>query len=680
MRSAKENKRQVFILILFVLALLLWVTSRRWIPFLLSLSPFIAQNRDLIQTLEAALNILVILTNGFLAVLTWLMIKSPPAAASQPQPLEPCPPAHIIPGRGASIGWVPRGGIDGVNLDANRRLLITGAMKSGKSRAAAELIRRAVMEEKVPIERIYAPLRRFGCADAESVKTAIRQQVDPKGAALLYIEDLPMHFPYHQRDLLAGAFEALQACRCCTIIVDARNDQLDREYREWLRKQGFATVNLRRLNPRQSAELVDAASRAFDLELDQSAKEKLAERSEGNPERLINPLRRLNNQGRRQVSSAEMEAVIEVSLEEEWQANRGEIRRQNPLAGHILDSLALFHEAGTAPITDLICRHALSQGTNTGLIKPLFSRGKALDGALNFLENYDIMERDSRLYYSDLAVETPEPDPVFASQQLGAWGEKQSLHLRRIFRKGLDDEFAGMLFELALSAHLRADLVSAERWYSTSLRFQKTFHALYNRGVIYYLVGSYRSAIQDYSAALRLEPANDRAYNNRGACYAELDSYTEALEDYTHAIELQPAYVLAYHNRADVYIRTSKLAEAEKDIEEADRLDPDNFYTDVRRGQLAYARQQYEAALGHFEQAQSLADDCGEVHLDLALVLLRLGREQEALQLLDERLASSPLMSELNGVLPEYRQLLVEQPDNPSIQAAVQKLTDFRSS
>ncbi len=678
MSGNRQNKKQFILIALLAAALLLLATSQLWIPFLLSLLPVIAENSELIQALEALLNILSVIITGVLAVLTWLAVKPLPADSSQPQPLEPCPSEHIIPGRGASVNWVPRGGIDGVNLNANRRLLITGSMKSGKSRAAAELIQRAVAGEKVLPGRVFAPLRRFGCADAEGVKTAIRQQVDPKAAILLYIEDLPVHFPHHQIDLLSGAFQALQECRSCFIIVDARNDQLDREYREWLREQGFATINLRRLNARQSAELVDAASLAYNLELDPKAKQVLSERSEGNPERLINPLRRLNNQGQLQVSAVEMEAVMQVSLEEEWQANRVEIRRQNPLAGCILDSLQLFDAAGVTPITDLVCRHALSQYCGAGLRRPLFRRGKLLDRALNFLENYDIMERDARLYYSDLAVEELQPDPDVAAHQLAVWAERQSALFVRPFQKGLDDEFAGMMFELALAAQLRADLISAERWYSVSLYFQKSFHTLYNRGVIYYLVESYHNAIKDYSEALGIEPENDRAYNNRGACFAELDRYVEALADYTRAIELQPEYVLAYHNRADVNIRTGRLAEAEKDIELAEQLDPDHFYNHVRRGQLAYARRQYQAALDYFEQAQNLADDPGEVHLDRALVLLRLGRDQEAQKLIDERLASNPLMIELNGVLPEYKQLLQEQPDNPAVQAAVQKLVDYK--
>lgn len=678
MSGSRLTRKRVTLIVLLAAAFFLLATSKGWIPFLLSLLPVIAENSELIQALEALLNILSVIITGLLAVLTWLAVKPPLAAASQPQPLEPCPPEHIIPGRGASIGWVPRGGIDGVNLDANRRLLITGAMKSGKSRAAAELIRRAVAGEKVLPGRVFAPLRRFGCTDAEGVKNAIRQQVDPKAAVLLYIEDLPVHFPYYQRDLLYGAFEALEECRSCIIILDARNDQLDHDYREWLREQGFETINLRRLNARQSAELVDAASRAYNLELEPEAKQLLAGRSDGNPERLINPLRRLNNQGQRHVSAAELEAVMQVSLDEEWQANRVEIRRQNPLAGCILDSLQLFDAAGITPVTDLVCRHALSQYCGARIRRPIFRRGKLLDAALNFLENYDIMERDGRLYYSDLAVEELQPDPDFAAHQLAVWAERQSALFVRIFQKGLDDEFAGMLFELALAAHLKADLVSAERRYSASLQFQKTFHALYNLGVIHFMIANYRTAVKVYTEALKLDTASDRAYNNRGACYAELEMCDIALADYTRAIELQPAYVLAYHNRADAYIRTGRLVEAEKDILQAFQLDPDNFYNHVRLGQLAYARRQYDQALAAFEQAQSLADDPQEVSLDRALVLLRLGREQEALQAIDERLSSGPLMSELNGVLPDYHQLLQEMPANPAVKTAVQKLIDYR--
>ncbi|MGA9110295.1 MAG: tetratricopeptide repeat protein, partial [Smithella sp.] len=54
--------------------------------------------------------------------------------------------------------------------------------------------------------------------------------------------------------------------------------------------------------------------------------------------------------------------------------------------------------------------------------------------------------------------------------------------------------------------------------------------------------------------AIRLKPNDADAYENRGVVYYKLNQYQTALDDFSKAISLKNNYVDAYKNRGVVYI------------------------------------------------------------------------------------------------------------------------------
>jgi tetratricopeptide (TPR) repeat protein len=73
--------------------------------------------------------------------------------------------------------------------------------------------------------------------------------------------------------------------------------------------------------------------------------------------------------------------------------------------------------------------------------------------------------------------------------------------------------------------------------------------AYYNRGVAYDDLENYTAAIADYTSALKINPDDADAYYNRGVAYYNLEYYNEAIADYTSAIKIDPDYAEAYRNR-----------------------------------------------------------------------------------------------------------------------------------
>ena len=77
--------------------------------------------------------------------------------------------------------------------------------------------------------------------------------------------------------------------------------------------------------------------------------------------------------------------------------------------------------------------------------------------------------------------------------------------------------------------------------------------AFYNRANAYYGAGDLDRAIEDYGAAIRLNPSYASAFSNRGNAYSLKGDFDKAIADYDAALRLNPKYAIALSNRADVY-------------------------------------------------------------------------------------------------------------------------------
>jgi serine/threonine protein kinase/WD40 repeat protein/tetratricopeptide (TPR) repeat protein len=96
------------------------------------------------------------------------------------------------------------------------------------------------------------------------------------------------------------------------------------------------------------------------------------------------------------------------------------------------------------------------------------------------------------------------------------------------------------------------------------------------RGVAWRYLGEPEKAIEDYSTAIRLNPANapSGSFVSRGNVYGyELDDFAKALEDFDEAIRLRPNYAVAHKKRGEMLWRLGRWDAAMKSLDEAIRLD-----------------------------------------------------------------------------------------------------------
>jgi tetratricopeptide (TPR) repeat protein len=83
-----------------------------------------------------------------------------------------------------------------------------------------------------------------------------------------------------------------------------------------------------------------------------------------------------------------------------------------------------------------------------------------------------------------------------------------------------------------------------------------------NRGVERKQKGDLDGALQDYDAALALNPNDFFAFNNRANVRRDKGDIAGAIADYTEAVRLEPAYAAAYVNRGLVQERAGDLEAA----------------------------------------------------------------------------------------------------------------------
>ncbi len=113
-------------------------------------------------------------------------------------------------------------------------------------------------------------------------------------------------------------------------------------------------------------------------------------------------------------------------------------------------------------------------------------------------------------------------------------------------------------------------------------------------------------AMEDFDAALSLDPLRWKSYHHRGVCLALQGKFEEALRDFSKTLELRPDYDKAWFNRGEIHYEVGEFAKAVADYDEAIRRQPEDagFYTS--RGHAYFQLRRFEQALADYSQALSL--------------------------------------------------------------------------
>lgn len=144
--------------------------------------------------------------------------------------------------------------------------------------------------------------------------------------------------------------------------------------------------------------------------------------------------------------------------------------------------------------------------------------------------------------------------------------------------------------------------------YAAAIAIDPAFPDHYlDRGNLWFKLGDHDAARADYESAMRAGPPLPEAYYNRAELRVALGEVDAALADLGHVIELDPGYVDAYINRAGLLAAAERDDEARADVTAGLVLSPGNPHLVAVLGQLETAAGRSRAAREAFDLAVSTA-------------------------------------------------------------------------
>lgn len=132
--------------------------------------------------------------------------------------------------------------------------------------------------------------------------------------------------------------------------------------------------------------------------------------------------------------------------------------------------------------------------------------------------------------------------------------------------------------------------------------------------VIHYESGELGQALSAANAAIKNLPRRDKnnrslAYLYRAYIHEALEEYPEALEDYAAAIRLEPDGSSCYDGRGDLYYKLEEYELSDADYRKMLELDSGDAMGYMGLGRNANAREDYATAEGYFTKVVNMASD-----------------------------------------------------------------------
>jgi serine/threonine protein kinase/Flp pilus assembly protein TadD len=121
------------------------------------------------------------------------------------------------------------------------------------------------------------------------------------------------------------------------------------------------------------------------------------------------------------------------------------------------------------------------------------------------------------------------------------------------------------------------DYAGAITYFSRAIATAPEYRSYFGRAGANQHLEHLDQAVDDYTQAIRLNPASAMAFHERAICLARQNQEDRALADFNRAIELSPGYPLSWNGRGAIYLHHKDYQRAISDFNEAIRLQP-NFY------------------------------------------------------------------------------------------------------
>ena len=136
----------------------------------------------------------------------------------------------------------------------------------------------------------------------------------------------------------------------------------------------------------------------------------------------------------------------------------------------------------------------------------------------------------------------------------------------------LADEMPDALIRQGVKKVQREDYVGAFADFDRIIRLDSKYdRAYYERGNLYFALGEYQAAIENYTQAINLQPDLYLIayYRNRGLARTQLKDYQGAISDFSHVLQINPKMGEIYQQRGDARSQLADKQGAMEDYQKA---------------------------------------------------------------------------------------------------------------
>ncbi len=144
-------------------------------------------------------------------------------------------------------------------------------------------------------------------------------------------------------------------------------------------------------------------------------------------------------------------------------------------------------------------------------------------------------------------------------------------------------------------------------------------------------LGEFEKAIEQYQAAIAIEPDYVMSHYNLAVALAAVDRLNEAIEQYRITVDLEPENALAHNNLGNALSMQGRLEEAMLHCQEALRIDPQFAEAHSNAGDIWNYLGRVDDAVAEYQQALKLKPDFAPAHYPLGLIFARRGRLDDAI-------------------------------------------------
>jgi tetratricopeptide (TPR) repeat protein len=630
----------------------LFFTRNLWQPWLFGII-FPRQ-----QKLES-IKLVVDLVNGIGALFPLLygaykffLIKPKEKSSDFPKILTPTSPDKIltdyVSANPEEITWLDRQIVTTSNLRSHQCILLVGRMKSGKTREAAELIRKALSEEMLIPTRIYDITPGVRGFTPEVIQSALNRDLDRGTRVLFFINDLPKQSTGKQIESLTEFLKALEQCSPGYFLATARSDHLETnpELKKWLEQNDVKLIEMKPLEAAQRGFLVDELSRNHRIVIDEGAKKVLIEESDGTPYHLILATQYLAKEEVREITREQAEAVVSLSSQAIWTDIRNELKRIEPATVSLLEALAVFYHANVTPYYEIVLAYAAYlEGIKRRYLLPWVA-GQKVNHAVKIVQPYGIYYK-SPFVFPDVAVETLVPVNEGLPRLEHFVRNYRRFYRNRALRK-FDSQaiqLQNTLFDLGTSYYFAKNLKKAEEQLKLALEIgQESETIWYDLGILLNDQGCKGEAERAYRQALQANPKFAQAWSNLGVLLFDLGRKDEAEASYRQALQVDPRYASAWSNLGNLLGDLGRKDEAEAAYLKAVQVYPKFAQAWSNLGNLLSDLGRKDEAEAAYRQALQTNPRYASAWYNLGGLLDDLGRRDEAEDSYRQALQADPML------------------------------------